>query len=303
LSDVAYRPYAPGDEAQILVLYQAAFGITLSIDEWRWHFSHGAIIELAEFAGRIIGHYAVQPRPFFVGERACDAGLVIGSMVAPEFRNITTFIELAKRAYERCKQQGIPFVYAFPNDNVWLVRLRMLDWKALPSVATLGIATRELGGDIGDVVRLDGPIPRFDWLARPAGDHIRSSDPPQQLDWRLRERPGIDYPIYIDRDRGYIALKRYGDVGHIVALRTAPGSSGENLLARAAMHFAELGVERITTWNLPASPHHELITSAGFVADPGAGKNFGYLAFDDAFMTELADANRWDVTMLDSDVF
>jgi Acetyltransferase (GNAT) domain len=127
LTEISYRPYASGDEAQILALYQAAFGITLSLDEWRWHYGRDAIIELAESAGSIIGHYAVQPRPFFVGARACSAGLVIGSMVAPEFRNITTFLELAKRAYERCKQQSIPFVYAFPNDNVWLVRRRMLD--------------------------------------------------------------------------------------------------------------------------------------------------------------------------------
>jgi hypothetical protein len=306
LSEISYRPYSPGDEAQILALYQAAFGITLSLDEWRWHFGSGAIIELAESAGRIIGHYAVQPRPFFVGARACSAGLVIGSMVAPEFRNITTFLELAKRAYERCKQQDIPFVYAFPNDNVWLVRRRMLDWKALPSIAMLAASTRDLDGDVGNVARLDGPMPNVEWLGRPAADRIRSSDSAAQLDWRLRERPGIDYPIYVDRDWGYIALKRYQDIGHIVAFRTAPGcesSSGARLLARAAAHFAEIGIRRITTWMLPASPLLELVTRAGFAAEPGSGKNFGYLAFDASIAGELTDAARWDVSMSDSDVF
>lgn len=308
---VTYRPYAPGDEAQILELYRAAFGIELSLDEWRWHYGHDQIIELAEVDGRVIGHYAVQLRPFFVEARACTAGLVIGSMVAPEFRNITTFVELARRAYAACRERAVAFVYAFPNDNVWLVRKRMLSWHELPAIAALAVSVRDTPRDRASSVVQLAPDEPLDapWLDR-ANDRICASDRASFLHWRLRERPHVDYPIYVDRDagevRGYIALKRYNAaVGHVVAFRVAPGdpAAGRRLLASALAHFAEAGVERITTWLLPSSPLYTVAVDAGFAADAGTKQNFGYLAFDDGLAAVLADPARWDVAMADSDVF
>ncbi|HEY3804354.1 MAG TPA: GNAT family N-acetyltransferase [Kofleriaceae bacterium] len=316
-SAASFRPYAPGDEAQILELYQLAFGIALSLDEWHWHYDRGAIIELAEVDGRIVGHYAVQPRPFHIGARTCRAGLVIGSMVAPEHRNITTFLELAKRAYGECRVRGIPFVYAFPNDNVWLVRRRMLSWHALPSIAMLGAATRPsmIDATTSGVERLAGDsFPSASWLGATVDDRIRSRDAPDFMQWRLRARPGVEYPVYIHREsgelRGYIALKRYvsaaGAVGHLVAFRVAPGaelSSGMPLLARAFEHFTADGVDRVTTWMLPASPLYAVILGAGFAPEHEPKKNFGYLAFDDEIAATLARADSWDIAMTDSDVY
>jgi Acetyltransferase (GNAT) domain len=314
-SVVRCRPYIPGDEAQILALYQIAFGITMSLEEWRWHYGSDAIIELAEVDDRIICHYAVQPRAFHVGSRACSAGLVIGSMVAPEHRNITTFLELANRAYAQCRARGIPFVYAFPNDNVWLVRRRMLSWQALPPIAALATTIpSSFAASSAGIEPLVGEFPESPMLGASTDDRIRSADTADMLEWRLRSRPGVVYPVYVHREggvlRGYIALKRYaaasGAVGHIVAFRVAPGaerSSGIQLLAHALEHFAAAGVDRVTTWMLQASPLHELMLDAGFAADSGPKKNFGYLAFDEEIAEALADAARWDVAMVDSDVF
>jgi hypothetical protein len=318
LTAPSYRAYAPGDEAQILALYDVAFGLSLSLDEWRWHYGHGAIIEVAVADGRIVGHYAVQPRPFCVGARGCTAGLVLGSMVAPEFRNITTFLDLANRAYARCRELAIPFVYAFPNDNVWLVRRRMLSWNALPSITALGMSPSSASRDrdASGVERLGfgEALPAAPWLGCATTDRIRSADPATFLRWRLRDRPDVDYPMYIHREAGelsgYIALKRYATanqiVGHVVAFRVAPGaesSSGPRLLARAIDHFAMDGVDRITTWVLPASPLHDVVIGAGFTPELGSKKNFGYLAFDEEIGAMLADGARWDIAMADSDVY
>lgn len=319
MTEVVLRSYAPGDEAQILDLYRVAFGLEMSLDEWRWHYADGAIIELAEADGRIVGHYAVRPRPFWLGERACTGGHAIGSMVAPEFRNVKTFIDLAHRAYARCRERGWPFVYAFPNDNVWLVRRRMLGWQALPPVVALAAHVPSAPvppADLDGVVRLPPGAPLDDaaWLGQPCGDRVRTADSPSFIRWRLRARPHADYPFYVHREagalRGYMALKRYaspdGVVGHIIALRTAPGAeaiSGARLIACALEHFRAAGIDRVTTWIWPASPLHAIATAAGLAPAPGRGQNFGYLAFDDATNAALADAARWDIAMTDSDVF
>jgi hypothetical protein len=300
------RPYAPGDETGILDLYRVVFALNLTPDEWRWYYGNEAIIVVAESEGRIVGHYAVQPRPFSVMGESRLAGLVMGSMVAPEFRNITTFIDMAKRAYELCRERLVSFVYAFPNDNVWLVRRRMLDWTALPSIVSLVGRPSEGARDVSAIER----VGLEDTIEAPWSDSssIRAAHSSAFLMWRFNERPGVEYPVYVHREggrvRGYIALKRYESTGHIVAFRVEPGaeaSTGALLFARANQHFRETGVERISMWSMPASPLHSLVV-AGMTPE-GAGKNFGYLAFDPETSAQLADGARWDIAMCDSDVY
>lgn len=263
------RPYRPGDETSILDLYRVVFKLDMTLDEWRWYYRGGptgrgpvAVIVVAESEGRIIGHYAVQPRPFCLDGRRVTAGLVMGSMVAPEFRNITTFIEMAKAAYALCREQQIGFLYAFPNDNVWLVRQRMLDWQALPRLHALCAAPADIrvpevavpdvvasgaavpNGAVSGVAAPETAVPEVerlrpgepflaaDWLEACPDQGIRAVCSPDWLTWRLLERPGVEYYLYTARSgdhlQGYIALKRYqvadGRVdGHIVAFRVRPG--------------------------------------------------------------------------------
>lgn len=321
------RAYRPGDETGILDLYRVVFKLEMSLEEWRWYYQGGpsgrgpvAVIVVAEAPdGRVIGHYAVQPRPFCVDGRRLTAGLVMGSMVAPEFRNITTFIDMAKAAYALCREQGIGFLYAFPNDNVWLVRQRMLDWQALPHLHALCAAPVDIQVPEADLSHVEllapgEPLPAADWLGACPSEGVRAVHSPEWLTWRLQERPGVEYPLYAHRVagrlRGVIALKRYqaadGRVdGHIVGWRVQPGeeeTTGTLLLSCARRHFEEAGAQRLTLWLLPRSPLHALVVRAGMTPEP-ARKNFGYLSLDDALSPALAPADRWDVTMSDSDVF
>ena len=321
------RAFRPGDETGILDLYRVVFKLAMTPEEWRWYYQGASagrpspsVIAVAEAEdGRIVGHYAVQPRPFCLSGRRCLSGLVMGSMVAPEFRNIATFIDLAKMAYSMSRERGIELVYAFPNDNVWLVRQRMLDWQALPSLVSLVAPPGELRVpeiDAAGIPELapDHGFPGAEWMEPCAAEGIRAVHTPDWLSWRLRERPGVEYPLFVHRASGevtgYIALKRYraadGRVdGHVVAWRVKPGeeeSSGVTLLARAKVWFEGAGVDRVSMWLLPRSPLHGVAVRAGL--RPGQDrKNFGYLALDGGLEGELSAPDRWDVTMSDSDVF
>lgn len=306
MSPPILRPFAPGDEAGILALYREVFALHLTLDEWRWYFAgrEPAVIALAEVDGQIIGHYAVQPRPFSVG----PAGLVVGSMVAPAFRNLATFVGLARAAYAMCRERGIRFVYAFPNDNVWLVRQRMLDWVALPQIHALAAAVadfRPTGPAGGARLHPGQGFPSWA-VGSPA---VSATLPSDWLAWRLHEKPGAPYPVYAHSD-GYIALKTYRPsegpaTGHLIDWRVRPGaeaSVGSLLLAQAKAHFAQDGVERVSTWLLPASPLYPVARQAGLVEE-SAGKNFGYLALDPALSASGGLAGAWDIRMADSDVY
>lgn len=311
----AIRAYRPGDEHGILELYRIVFGLELSLEAWQWYY-RGAEIAVADSDGQIVGHYAVQPRPFSVAGQRCTAGLVVGSMVAPEFRNVTTFLDTARCCYDLCRARAIPFVYAFPNDNVWLVRRRMLDWSALPSLTALVAAPEDLALPLPDqsVVRLpDGDAIAASWLATNDATAIRPVYSEEFLAWRLH-KPDVAYPIYVHESggqlRGYIVLKHYEGngqrEGHILALRVAPGAETEvatQLLARAKAHFVEARVARVSTWLLPASPVFAAVTAVGLKPEGGKGKNFGYLALDRQLADVLAEHARWDIAMSDSDVY
>ncbi len=330
------RPYAPGDEEQIIALYRIVFKFEMSVPAWRWYYegprsaprprtemspdNPKAVIVVAEASdGSLIGHYAVQMRPFCFKGQSCLAGLVVGSMVAPEHRNITTFIEMAKMAYELCRARGVPFVYAFPNDNVWLVRRRMLDWQALPSLFSMAAPLSELHvSNTHDsfVRRLSPmePFPSAKWLTDCHPENIRALFPAEYLNWRFFEKPGGDYPVYAYMDResliGYIALKRYvGNdgvaVGHIVGWDVAPGTEptvGAALFAQAKAHFAADGVSRVSLWLLPTSPLTPLIQNAGMKPEE-IGKNFGYLAISETLKEDVSLSGPWDIRMADSDVY
>lgn len=296
---IEIREYRAGDEHGILALYEVAFKLDLSLEEWRW-FYRDAVIVIAEDAGRIIGHYAVQRRPFSVKGRVCAAGLVIGSMVSPEYRNVTTFLECAKYCYALCRQRGIAFVYAFPNDNVWLVRRRMLDWSALPSLISL-VAAPDTVEQV-DEERIDR-VDEVESEVVVGSDAIAPIYPKDFLTWRIH-KPGTTYPTFADRDRrGYVVLKHYKDDGHILALRAKDPQTGRRLLARALAHFVAANTKKISMWMLPRSPMFPMVTAAGLVPDSEKGKNFGFLALEDGLTETLADASAWDISMLDSDVF
>jgi hypothetical protein len=249
LSEPVIRAFAEGDERGIIDLYRLVFGLELSLADWQWYYQRRAVIVVAESAGAIVGHYAVQERPFRVGGQARMAGLAMGSMVAPEFRNIRTFIDLAKLAYASCRERAIEFLYAFPNDNVWPVRRRMLDWQALPSLVALVADTAALRVVASDVAveRLlpSERLPDAPWLSAADDRVIRAAYSPELVAWRFMQRPSVDYPVYVARHGsellGFVALKRYdggsAPEGHILALRVAPGAettAGAALLARAS---------------------------------------------------------------------
>src|SRR5262249_10134849 len=132
------RPYRERDEAGILDLYREVFGLEMPRALWRWVYQQSpdgpAVIAVLESGSRLIGHYAVQPRRFWVRGGSCLAGLALGTMVSAPIRSVAALVALAEVAYQTCRERGYSWLYAFPNDQAHKVRCALLGWRELPQI-------------------------------------------------------------------------------------------------------------------------------------------------------------------------
>ena len=323
MGEVVYHPYRQGDELGILVLYRQVFHLNMSLDFWRWMYQSppagSAVVTVAESKGELIGHYAVLPVWFVVDQKPTLAALAVGTMVAPAFRNLTTLVELARLNYELCRQRGIRFLYAFPNDRIWPVRRAMLGWKAAGELVPLEVSLTDwqVGGSSDRIHLVDHFDERWDDL----WEAIRTATPQgvlavrttAQLAWRYIAKPGVKYAILAaeanDLLFGYTVLKRYqvtvGIYGHLLDLQILPGYEelvGSRLLAAARAQFCKWGVDFVSCWSLPSSPLYSLLRESGLVP-AGKAVNFGYRLIDPDFPEAQLSPGAWQVTMGDSDVY
>jgi hypothetical protein len=321
MENVIIREYQPGDEAGILALYHAVFGVTLSSETWKWFYQdvpeHPTVIVVAENSSGIVGHYGIQPRPFWHCGQPCLAGLTVGTMVHPMARNLTTLVEMAQMAYDRCRQQGISFLYSFSRDEAWKVRQVVLGWQALPQlIAWEGPLSNSDNNQSIAINIEDSSIENFQTFCsttevesyRGIGRRIT----PTWINWRFSRNPLSHYKLLIagsvENIKGYAVLKVYDKQGvrwgHVVdwQVPVAEPSIAKALFAATETKFMQLKVDRLSCWALPRSSLAYLLQTAG-LTPTGQATNFGYLnlALEDESMLETE--KNWNIYMGDSDVY
>ena len=79
---------------------------------------------------QIVGCYTCIPYEYNYFENKLLFGLSVDTMIQEEYRGSPfTLKKLANSVYDEMKNDGISFVFGFPNDNVYLVRKKILKWK------------------------------------------------------------------------------------------------------------------------------------------------------------------------------
>ena len=322
MSETDVRAYRPGDEHGILAMYRSVFGLDHSVETWRWlyeRFPHGpAIIVVAENNGELVGHYAVQPRPFSFGGEDTLAGLVLGTMIEQKARNVTLLIEMAKLAYKLCADRGLRFLYAFPREEVMRVRQMLLSWQTLAMI-----------------VEWEGPLPQLPASPTPRAVPRRYSliekpserlDRPQMIDpsmiyslrdaawlkWRIFDNPLVQYDVHAIGDANqpvaYAVTKLCyrEDVlyGHIVDWHGEINdpSVREDLLAGIWRRFAERNVERFSCWANRQNSLGKALQKAGY-KEQGQSTSWGFRSLGSTATEWLANRDAWHVLMADSDTY
>ena len=318
---VLYRPLQAGDEHAVLRLLRAC-GYSPDERWWRWMNEEcpqgKTLVELAVAGdGEVVGHYSVWPKLLRSGGATLRAGMAIHAAVHPDHRGLSILKDLMQRTVARCREEGIAFIYAFPNDQVWLVYLRFLQWKELGDLKACEISLEgwdepEQGGSLQWVLR-DPPVfeeahGRIQQAMLEEGslrEKIAAVKDRAWLEWRYARHPRVRYPLLEGRSSSgelvaYGVLKLYEKAGirygHIVDFGVLPSAEqGFPALVRAALRFFKSrGADVASCW---FSDEQLGFRKTGFIT------HVGIRPVEPENSGETFMLNPWHVTMGDSDAF
>ena len=277
----------------------------------------------------IIAHYAILPQTFVVDGRFVQAGMGQQAVVHPDHRDIRNIYRLVEFALTHAKDQGIEFVYAFPNKNMVGLTQHVLKWEPVAGFSTrdISMAVMEKAVDNAltglkkngqpSVCRITGDTLKA--FLKDGGSLLSRNPPcgvallksPAYFKWRFYENPLEYYAVFAlqltpGAYGGYIVLKLYpaGPVmtGHILSFEYDGRSEALMLLEKAVGYFKQLRVRKLVLWNvglLEALLGGPLKAKEGFITHLYC-KN---LSAREDVMARIGDINNWQLCMDYSDAF
>ena len=300
MSAVTCRPYREGDEVGIRALYTSVFGLDVDEAMWAWAYRRpkGTVIVVLERAGSIVGHYALQARPFVRDGRLVQAGLAIGLMVRSDARNVRSLVDMHKLATDLARDQGMSFLYAFPNPASRKVHRQLFGWAA-----------------VGELAEWEGPPPSASAagergcelpasaLVAPVGVAVGYRDHGWNT-WRFVDKPGAEYVFHYAAG-SYAVTKRYVrdkvPYIHIVDWQVPDGD------AAIAAHLGSIGEQasawgsdRLSAWASRGSSLAHHLEQSGLAP---VGRSTPLLVLDLDGASPLPGLSRWCLWMADSDVY
>jgi len=262
------RPGTADDAAAILELDDQVLPSRWnrrSLENWRWKFAENpsgkADIWTAWKDGRLVGHFATVPFPFWDGTREVMAAHSIGSLVDPAWQRKGLLKVLADRLFAEHERRGVEVVWGFPNALALGIHLGHMGYRTLFETSPLSLDAAGLGqGRLDERVVL---VDRFDgqadalWEAHRPSGHCAVVRRATHLNWRWRERPDHAYRVLGLFEAGalkaWVALKEYHEEGEVSGhlLDFFPQHDPdlvEPLLGHALALWAGEGVTRALLW-------------------------------------------------------
>ncbi len=132
MEQYSIRAYKPEDGLKISTLFTKYVTYLRDDKFWVWinrFFTQESIVAVAECDEKIIGHYAVLPQTIKIDGKDYSAGLGIHAFIAPEYASNFSIFQISSFAYQLAKDQGLDFVYGFPNKNYRLIQEKIERWK------------------------------------------------------------------------------------------------------------------------------------------------------------------------------
>lgn len=125
---------AESEKIQICDLFERVFEKPMTLESFEQKFEknqsgfsyHGLMVD----EEKIVGCYSAIPYKYNYFGKKTVFGLSVDTMIAEACRgNPFNLKKMANLVYDGLKADGIPFVFGFPNDNVYLVRKKILKWQ------------------------------------------------------------------------------------------------------------------------------------------------------------------------------
>ncbi len=314
---ISYSWTEKEDIRGILTLFNAgAPQYSRSVAYWHWSNTDvpfgKSLSVVAKSGGWVVAHYSIMPWEFWVQGKPTTIGFGLQAVVQKEFRNFKIMKTLTDLVFEKAKEK-FPFVYAFPNDDFFLVKKRLLGWQEVGAFCADVIPLKNLNGQgkNGIEIRELDFFPVMSWLGK-NGSGISVRKNTNYLNWRFIGHPIHHYILlgafHHNECVGYLVLKLYFKqeenvtVGHFVDF-DAKGKDWavlSSLVAAAKEFFQFYGMEKIIFWNQDKSFEKffkDFITGQAFKT------NFGVLVGDKNLESFALNKENWSFTMAVSDAF
>lgn len=343
-ASVSFRKTRIEDDRDLMAVRDlfASNGFERSVSEVSWIYRQvdgvTPFATMAMLDERLVALYAAVPASFKVGNEVVMATQSLDTMVDKAVRGQGLFTKLANEAYSSMVEQGIGFVYGFPNGNSFHGFTKKLGWVALDPVPflfrpiNLGYIAKKLGVQWGPLFKIRFPV----WGGEGRSERLESLPDKQQIDdlWRrfsehvvvgrvrdysfLRERyechPRATYRYRVCRENDEIVglsiycteVKHGGTIGYLMELMCLPGRDdvAKHLIADVLSDMRSLGCDGILAWCFSHSPYYSALLAKMFLPLPTVMRpielHFGFrgLTGDSAV---LADRANWYLSYGDSD--
>lgn len=305
------RRYQPGDEIGITELLSATFGKWHDLKYWNWWYKRNPagtpIIWVAEFDGKIIGHYGIIPLVMKVGSSYVTGSFASDGATHPDYRGMGVMSSILNRLFLDAAESKISFTCGFASSRLWFYRryerigrisrmilmARVLNWEATIASISRNSMLSHVPGKVLDkiltpthhnrnltierVVLFDERIDYF-WnkISQTFGIIVKRDR--NYLNWRYVNHPQIPYVIYQavrnGRVMGYCVLSEQErnnlKLGVIADMVGFGGHSEalECLMGRALHHFEEIGVDAAACLMSGGHPYLAMFARAGFIPYP-----------------------------------
>jgi len=152
-SQTLIRPFEPGDELGINILFNAIFSQKRSLREWIWKFGkrgeRGIVLVAVDEQGEILAHYSALKSRFWIYDQHVHGGHVVDifSSRDPMVVRKRTFVKLQREFYRRFGDEGeYPVFVGFPGTrSERLTKVTGISNRSHPVTIWRGHVTSEHG--------------------------------------------------------------------------------------------------------------------------------------------------------------
>lgn len=277
-----FRPSKDGDEKGIRELFKICFGREMSSDDWRWKYKNsylGTASVVAEYNGKIIGHYGGIKTSFYYKDEIFEAFQGCDAMTHPEYRGQGVIVKTALFFYRL--NSNVHFMFGFPSESHAIISAKWLGWenyKFIIEMTKKPVKCKkffnrwkiETGWDKISALEINSmwektKNSRFFSL-------IKKSD---YIFWRYRDNPYKEYKLILFRGyftgklKAYAVVLEQGDELRVLDL-IAPGSLKINMV----MNFLEQkasakGLKTVRIWINEHAPEYSKLKKACYTEEKG----------------------------------
>lgn len=269
------RMYQPGDEEEILKLFQIVYGKSLAPEYWKWRFFDNPVarpmINLVFDGDTLVSHYAVSPVNLRMADDLCLGALSMTTMTHPDYTGQGYFKKLAQELYEyEVSKSDLALVYGFPNLNSHYAFHTRLGWSNIARIPMLKIFWNGVDENPSGIIETDIFQKRHFEISYEISRQFcfKLERNAAYLNWRYVQNPSIKYRIFEDENSGeYVVASLYQDIINIVELNCFCEKRMRTLFDAAIFRMNDGYAGILNTWIPMNDRRHVLLERMGFVFD------------------------------------